>query len=621
MKSSAISERDIFPPSEIEKIELLENQELVNFVSHYIELMEPKSVFLVTDSGADYEYVRKKSLEYGEEGELASPNHTYHFDNYYDQARDKENTKVLTVNGEKLPFINTMEREAGIREIEGLMKGIMRERTMLIGFFSLGPKDSPLSLKGVQITDSYYVMHSEMILYRTDFDYFVNHPDTEFLKFVHSQGEVDSRKVSKNLKDRRIYFDLEGNRSLSVNTQYAGNTVGLKKLAFRVTIGRALKEGWLSEHMFLMGVNGNGNRVTYITGAFPSACGKTSTCTVPSERLVGDDLVFIKERDGIARAINVENGVFGIIDGVNETDDGPLWEVLGSGDEVIFSNVLINNGSPYWNEMGIPMPDFGENHSGEWKRYNKDAEGKEISHSHKNARFTVKLSSFSGLDRTALNDKHGVPVEGMIFGGRDSDTWPPVSESLSWDHGVVNKGASIESETTAATLGKTGVRVFNAMSIMEFLSVDLGKYLENYLKFGTKLKKQPRIFAVNYFLTENGRFLNAKVDKAVWLKWMEKRIHGEVEAILTPIGYIPKYEDIKPLFRSILNKDYTMGQYEEQFKIRVSKLIEKDVRIKETYKGIPTTPREVYEELEGEIGRLKKLQEQKGDTVSPTVLR
>ncbi|MEM0135917.1 MAG: phosphoenolpyruvate carboxykinase domain-containing protein, partial [Thermoplasmatales archaeon] len=389
------------------------------------------------------------------------------------------------------------------------------------------------------------------------------------------------------------------------------------KLAFRITIARALNDGWLSEHMFLMGVNGTGNRVTYFTGAFPSGCGKTSTCTVPSERLVGDDLVFIKKANGVAKAINVENGVFGIIDGINQQDDPRIWDVLTNGDEVIFSNVLVSGGVPYWNGMNIPIPDFGENHSGEWRRGKRDAEGKEIPPSHKNARFTVKLSSFSGLDKEALNSKDGVPVEGIIFGGRDSDTWPPVCESLNWNHGVVNKGGSIESETTAATLGKTGVRTFNAMSIMEFLSVDLGKYLQNYLDFGEALERKPLIFAVNYFLTENGKFLNDKVDKAIWLKWMEKRVHGEVEAILTPIGYIPKYEDLKPLFRSILKKEYTIEQYQNQFKLRISKLIEKDERIKEIYSEISTTPRQVMDELDTEISRLREFKEKYGDDVSP----
>lgn len=620
MKTSNISNRDLFPTSESRKIELIENKELSEFISHYIELMEPSSVFIVTDSEEDYRYIRKKSLETAEERPLEVMNHTFHFDNYYDQARDKENTRILTADGRGLPFLNTMERQAGIREIEGLMRGIMRGREMLVGFFSLGPKDSPLSIKGVQITDSYYVVHSDMMLYRTDFDSFVKNQNIDFLKFVHSQGEVDSRKTSKNLKNRRIYFDLDGNTSFSVNTQYAGNTVGLKKLAFRITIGRALKEGWLSEHMFLMGVNGKDGRVTYLTGAFPSACGKTSTCMVPTERIVGDDLVFIKVKGGVARAINAEYGVFGIIDGVNEKDDGTIWNVLNGEDEVIFSNVLINDGKPYWNGMGIPIPDSGENHSGEWKRGNRDLEGKEITPSHRNARFTVKLNSFSGLDKEALNGREGVPVDGMIFGGRDSDTWPPVCESLDWNHGIINKGASIESESTAASLGKVGVRTFNAMSIMEFLSVDLGKYLENYIEFGTKLKKKPLIFAVNYFLKEGDTYLNDKVDKAVWLKWMERRIHGDVDAIKTPIGFIPKYDDLRPLFESILHKDYTEPQYEKQFKIRTAKLIEKDERVRKVYSGIPTSPAQVLSELDEEIARLREAKGKFGDEVSPVHL-
>ncbi len=313
--------------------------------------------------------------------------------------------------------------------------------------------------------------------------------------------------------------------------------------------------------------------------------------------------------------------MFGIIDGVNQPHDSTIWKVLFSEDEAIFSNVLVNDGNPYWNEMGIPIPESGENHSGVWKKGNKDAAGKEITPSHKNARFTVRLSSFSSLDGAALDNKDGVPIEGTIYGGRDSDTWPPVVQSLSWNHGVINKGASIESETTAAALGKTGVRTFNAMSIMEFLSVDLGKYLENYLRFGTKLKKRPLIFAVNYFLKEGGEFLNDKVDKAVWLRWMEKRIHEEVDAILTPIGFIPKYEDLMPLFKSVLQKDYTKEQYDSQFKIRISKLIEKDLRIKEVYEGIATTPSEVQKELDAEISRLREMQKRYGDEVSPSAIQ
>ncbi len=618
MKNEVISFlKEKYDPDEVAKIENIENDEFFDFLYDVVKLAEPSKIFFVNETNNDYEYVRKKALEYNEERVLKNANHTYHFDNYYDQARDKENTKIL-VEGGPLPLLNTMDRKKGIEEIRELMKGIMKDREMFVGFFVLGPKDSWFTIPAIQITDSAYVMHSELILYRNAYEYFLKNKNVHFLKFIHSQGELDERKTSKNLDKRRIYFDVDGETAYSVNNQYAGNSVGLKKNAFRLTIAKALKEGWLSEHMFLMGVNGPNGRVTYLTGAFPSMCGKTSTCMLPHERLVGDDLSFIKIKDGKAYGVNVENGVFGIIEDINEKDDPVIWNVLFSDTEIIFSNILVYNGKPYWNGMGTPIPDKGENHSGIWWKGKKDKDGKEIPPSHKNARFTVRLEPFPNLDKWALDNPEGVEVGGMIYGGRDSDTWPPVCEAFNWDHGVINKGASIESETTAATIGKEGVRTFNPMSIIEFLSVDLGKYLDNYLKFKEKLKKEPKIFGVNYFLKDkNGKYLNEKTDKAVWLKWMELRVHGDVDAVTTPIGYIPKYEDLRDLFKKVQNKDYSQKDYEEQFKIRVPELISKCDRIIEIYRKIPTVPEKVIKELEEEKKRLMDAREKFGDYISP----
>jgi len=618
MKNEVISFlKEKYDPDEVAKIENIENDEFFDFLYDVVKLAEPSKIFFVNETNNDYEYVKKKALEYNEERVLKNANHTYHFDNYYDQARDKENTKIL-VEGGSLPLLNTMERKKGIEEVRELMKGIMKDREMFVGFFVLGPKDSMFTIPAIQITDSAYVMHSELILYRNAYEYFVKNKNVHFLKFIHSQGELDERKTSKNLDKRRIYFDVDGETAYSVNNQYAGNSVGLKKNAFRLTIAKALKEGWLSEHMFLMGVNGPNGRVTYFTGAFPSMCGKTSTCMIPHERLVGDDLSFIKIKNGKAYAVNVENGVFGIIEDINEKDDPIIWKVLFSDTEIIFSNILVYNGKPYWNGMGIPIPDKGENHSGIWWKGKKDKDGKEIPPSHKNARFTVRLEPFPNLDKWALDNPEGVELGGIIYGGRDSDTWPPVCEAFNWDHGVINKGASIESETTAATIGKEGVRTFNPMSIIEFLSVDLGKYLDNYLKFKEKLKKEPKIFGVNYFLKDkNGKYLNEKTDKAVWLKWMELRVHGDVDAVTTPIGYIPKYEDLRDLFKKVQKKDYSQKDYEEQFKIRVPELISKCDRIIEIYRKIPTVPEKVIKELEEEKKRLMDAREKFGDYISP----
>ncbi|WP_297457915.1 phosphoenolpyruvate carboxykinase (GTP) [Thermococcus sp.] len=604
------------------KIKAIDNPELHSFLAEWIEWLEPEKVFVCTDSEEDEISVRWKAIYYGEEKMLETPNHTVHYDSYYDQARDKANTAILTPGGKKLPYINTKDREEGLKEIRELMRGIMRGKELFVCFFTLGPRNSIFTIPAVQLTDSAYVAHSEFILYRKGYEEFKRlGRSARFFRFVHSAGELDERKTSKNLEERRIYIDLEDETVYSVNTQYGGNTIGLKKLAFRLTIKRAVEEGWLSEHMFLMRVNGPHGRKTYFTGAYPSMCGKTSTAMIPWENIVGDDLSFILPVNGVARGANVEKGVFGIIQGVNPRDDPILWKVLHSPVEIIFSNVLVKDGKPYWNDMGIEIPEDGENHSGKWWKGKKDEEGNEIPPSHKNARFTVSLEHFPNVDLEALENPCGVEVGGMIFGGRDKDTWPPVREAFDWKHGVITMGASLESETTAATLGKEGVRAFNPMAILDFMSVHLGDYIRNYLEFGKKIRKTPKIFAVNYFLRdENGNWLNGKLDKAVWLKWMELRVHGDVDAIETPIGYIPRYRDLARLFRDVLGADYTREDYEKQFTIRVPELLAKIERIEETYGKLEDVPDELFQVLEEERKRLLEAGEKYGDYISPFAL-
>ena len=608
---------------QFEKLRAIDNPELHEFLADWIEWLEPDKVFVCTDSKEDESYVRWKALYYGEERLLETPNHTVHYDNYYDQARDKANTKLLVPGGKEIPFLNTKDRDEGLKEIRELMRGIMKGKELFVCFFVLGPRNSVFTIPAVQLTDSAYVAHSEFILYRKGYEEFRRlGRQARFFRFVHSAGELDERKTSKNLDRRRIYIDLVGETVYSVNTQYGGNTIGLKKLAFRLTIQRAVREGWLSEHMFLMRVNGPNGRKTYFTGAYPSMCGKTSTAMISWENIVGDDLTFIMPFNGVARGANVEKGVFGIIQGVNPEDDPIIWQVLHSPVEIIFSNVLVKDGKPYWNEMGVPIPEEGENHSGKWWRGKRDREGNEIPPSHKNARFTVSLEHFPNVDMEALEAPCGVEIGGMIFGGRDKDTWPPVREAFDWKHGVITMGASLESETTAATLGKEGVRAFNPMAILDFMSVPLGEYIENYLKFGEGLRKAPKIFAVNYFLRdEKGNWLNHKLDKAVWLKWMELRVHGDVDAIETPIGYIPKYEDLARLFREVLNKDYSREDYERQFTIRVPELLAKIERIEKIYREqVKEVPEELFKVLEEERKRLLEARKKYGEYISPFVL-
>jgi len=609
--------KDKFKKGSYEKFERIKNKKVQEFILKFISLCNPSSVFVRDDSQEDALYIRKRAIEIGEEGKLITDGHTYHFDGYYDQARDKENTKFLITPDIKLgPHLNSIEREKGLEEIINLLKNIMEGKEAFILFLGLGPVNSEFSIYAVQITDSAYVAHSEDILYRPAYSVFIEKEDIEFFKYVHSAGQLTENKTSKNWNKRRIYIDFIEETVYSVNTQYAGNTVGLKKLALRLAIKKAYREKWLAEHMFVMGVKGK-NRKSYFLGAFPSMCGKTSTCMVKGESVVGDDIAYLRERNGKVYAVNVERGIFGIIRDVNEKDDPLIWKALTTPGEVIFSNILVYNGVPYWLGDGRETQEEGINFSGKWYKGKRDENGKEIPPSHPNARYTIRLSSLENCD-SALEDQNGVEVKGIIFGGRDSDTWPPVFESFNWNHGVVTIGASLESETTAATLEKTGIRKFNIMAILDFLSIPIGKYIENYLEFGKRLSSAPSIFGVNYFLKdEKSEFLTDKQAKRVWLKWMELKANKDIEGIKTPIGYIPYYEDLKRLFMEVLGVDYKEEDYLKQFSLRVPQNIMKMDRIIEIYEKEENLPDVVLEILKKQKEELEKTKEKFGDFVSP----
>ncbi|NQU18435.1 MAG: phosphoenolpyruvate carboxykinase (GTP) [Candidatus Saganbacteria bacterium] len=578
------------------KLEGLNNPKLIEFVTKYVEHCNPDSLFVRTDSKEDAQYIRDKAEKNGEESKLAAEGHTYHFDGLKDQARDKANTKYLLPSGVDLgPNINSTDKVKGLDEVHGFLKNSMQGKEMYIAFFCLGPTNSDFSISAVQITDSSYVVHSEGILYRSGYEQFKNAKD--FFRFVHTAGVLENG-VCINVDKRRVYIDLEDNIVFSTNTQYAGNTVGLKKLSLRLAIQKAMREEWLAEHMLVMGVHGPKDRVTYFTGAFPSACGKTSTSMIQGETIVGDDIAYLRNKDGVVVAANVEAGIFGIIRDVNAQGDPQIFKALTSPGEVIFSNVLITDGVPHWLGDGREMPKKGINYSGDW------SEGSEHKPSHMNARYTIRISALENRDPKA-DAPEGVPVGGIIYGGRDSDTWVPVKQAFDWNHGVITMGASIESETTAATLGKSGVRKFNIMSNMDFVSVPLSEYINKYLEFGAKLKNPPSVFAVNYFLKDKeGNYISGIKDKAVWVKWMELRVNGDVEAIKTATGYIPKYEDLKKLFKQVLNKDYTEESYKEMFTLRVKGNLEKIERIKAVYQKVPNAPDILFKILDDQKQRL-----------------
>jgi len=607
-----------------DKLMKIDNPILHEFIAKYIDHCNPDKVFICTDAPEDIKYIRDAAIRNGEETQLATEGHTIHFDSYYDQARDKAHTLILMPKGAKLDkSIKTGDRDECLKEIHEIMKDIMKDKEVYVRFFCLGPTKSEFSQPVIQLTDSAYVAHSEDILYRQGFEEFVRQgKDAKFFKIVHSAGELDERNTSKNLDKRRIYIDLEDNIVYSANTQYGGNTIGLKKLAMRLAINRGSKEGWLTEHMLVMGVHGPNDRITYVTGAFPSLCGKTSTAMIDNETVVGDDIAYLRKINNEVRAVNVEAGVFGIIMGINSKDDPGIWKALHTPTEIIFSNILMTpEKGVHWIDKDGEVPAKGQNHAGEWEIGKKDKDGKEITVSHRNARFTIGLENFSNLDPT-LHDPKGVAIGGMVYGGRDSDTWVPIEESFDWAHGIITKGASLESETTAATLGEEGVRKFNLMSNLDFLSIPIAKYIQANLDFAKNLEKTPLIFGVNYFLKgKDGNFLNAKTDKKIWYKWAELRANGDVGAIDTPTGRIPKYEDLKSLFKEVLNKDYSLEDYNKQFMVRVPESLAKIERIKKIYEtDVMDAPKVLFDTLEAQKQRLIKAQTKHGDYITPDKL-
>ena len=602
------------------KLMAVKNTKIHNFVADAIELTNPDEVFVCTDSEEDVKRVRETAITSGEESSLEIPGHTYHFDGPQDQGRDREVTKYLVPKDQTLSkALNQIEREEGLKEIRGLMKDCMKGRTMILRFLSLGPTGSVFSIPCVQATDSWYVAHSEDLLYRSAYSQLcmIGKEENVFC-FLHSEGELNERMVSSDVEHKRVYMDYTIDTIYTVNTQYGGNTMGLKKLALRLTIRKADREGWLAEHMFVSGVYGPGGRKTYLAGAFPSACGKTSTAMLPDENILGDDIAYFRKIDGKVRAVNAENGIFGIIQSVKEESDPLIWDVLHKPGEVIFSNILVADKTPYWLDMGEETPDEGINFTGEWFKGKKDDNGKEIPLAHKNARYTVTLKALKNCD-PELNNPDGVELGGVMYGGRDGKASVPVQQSFDWAHGIISYGASLETETTFAIIGQEGKMEINLMSIQDFLAIPFGKYIQNNIEFAKGIENPPLVFGVNYFLKDkDGKFLNGVRDKHVWVKWMELRIHSEAEAIKCPTGLIPYYQDLVKLFKQVLNKDYTREDYVKQFTIRVPETLAKIQRVEKYHReNIPTNSKLVYETMTKTRELLKEAAAKYGDYISP----
>jgi phosphoenolpyruvate carboxykinase (GTP) len=482
------------------------------------------------------------------------------------------------------------------------------------------------------ITDSYYVVHSGNILYPAVFDNFDAEVERAGLYFFncHSYGRFKSEDVPK----ARVYMDRSWRTTYSFNCTYAGNTLLLKKGNHRFAVDYCVYDRTgeeLSEHMFITGVQGPGGRVTYFAGAAPSGCGKTTTAMVGTD-FIGDDLAQLWiEEDGTCRAINPEKGIFGIVKDVNREGDPLLMKPL-RGDfpaEVIYSNVLIDeNGVPRWEGDGDPEPTKGRNYLGEWTP-GMEKDGKPVACSHPNSRCTINCTDIENYNTEAATDPAGVPVQVITYSGRDSDTMPPVWVAKNPDEGVVI-GASIQSAATATEVGASGVRR-QPWANQPFIPGPLADYMDSQLQFfnSDKLTKKPIMAGLNYFLTYGARggeagdtrLLGEKKDVKPWLTWLERRANGEVEAIDSPIGYLPLYEDLQALFKETIDKEYPKDLYDKQFSLYIDNILARIELQREAYRKEANCPEVIFKVYDQQKQDLEVLKNDFGPIVTPDQLQ
>jgi phosphoenolpyruvate carboxykinase (GTP) len=414
----------------------------------------------------------------------------------------------------------------------------------------MGPVGSPFSKIGVELTDSRYVVLNMLIMTRAGESVLRQlEKDDDFTRCLHSKAELDINK-------RLILHFPEDNTIWSVGSGYGGNVLlGKKCLSLRIASFLAKKEHWLAEHMLIMGIEEPNGHIEYIAAAFPSACGKTNLAMLlPPEGLkrkgyriwtVGDDIAWMRiDSDGALWAVNPETGFFGVAPGTNSKSNPNMVETIKK--NTIYTNVLLKpDRTVWWEGADGEMPQEGIDWQGQqWKPGTKDAQGNIIKAAHANARFTAPITNCPSAS-FRLDQHHGVPISAIIFGGRRQHLAPLVYQSLNWQHGIF-VGATMGSELTAAQFGKLGEVRRDPMAMLPFCGYNMAYYFRHWLDMGKKMAKAPKIFHVNWFRQdEKGNFLwpgfgeNLRI-----LEWVLDRCNNKVEAIQTPIGYIPLASDI-----------------------------------------------------------------------------
>ncbi len=615
---------------ELAKLEKITTEDALLKIANSISLCDPDSVMINSGSEADVLAIRRMSIEKGEEQPLAMKDHTIHFDLPEEQARIVDRTFYIVNPDEKISVLaKKILRDEGHTYVETHLKGVMKGKTMLVGFFNRGPAGAPATIPALEITSSTYVMHSANLLYRNSFNTFDQEVKATgfFFTNLHSEGPWRA----EDLPNARVFMDRSWLTTYSMFCTYAGNTLLMKKGNHRFAVDLATyfhRGKQLSEHMFITGFDGPGGRQSYFCGAAPSGCGKTTTA-MAGDRFVGDDLaqMWIAD-DGTMRAVNPEKGIFGIVEDVNREGDPYLMKCLREeGTEVIFSNVLIGDDLvPHWVGSGEEHSEKGRNFQGEWWQGKTDANGKPIPISHPNARATVPNEAIGNYDLEAAEDPRGVHVKVITYSGRDSDTMPPIWVAKNPDHGVTI-GASIVSASTATEVGVTGVRR-QPWANAPFIPGALADYMSAQFEFfnSDDLSDKPIMAGLNYFLTagarggEGTRLLGEKRDVKVWLSWLERRSFNEVDAIETPIGFLPKYEDLKKLFADLIQKDYPRDLYDMQFCLYVDKIIARIDLQNEAYGKEDNVPAELFEVYKEQRAGLEELKAKYGSEILPAQL-
>ncbi len=517
-------------------------------------MCQPEKI-VVIDGGES----QKKELE--EEafstGELIKPNQArlpgcaYHRTAPNDVARTENLTFICSKKKQDAGSTNNwMSPRLAYKKASAIFNGSMKGRTMYVIPFSMGPVGSPFSKVGVELTDSIYVVLNMRIMTRVG-KKVLEHlgRDGIFTKCLHSKADLDI--------NRRLILHFPADNTIwSVGSGYGGNVLlGKKCLSLRIASSIAKNEGWLAEHMLILGIEKPDGRIEYITGAFPSACGKTNLAMlIPPEALkkkgykiwtVGDDIAWMRvDSDGALRAINPETGFFGVLPGTNR-DTNPNAMITMQKNS-IYTNVVLTPDRTVWWEggEGSPPPQGIDWLGRPWRPDMRDKDGNPIKGAHPNSRFTAPISQCPSAS-LGSEHHHGVPVSAIIFGGRRASRAPLVYESFNWQHGVY-AGATMASERTAAQYGKQGEVRRDPMAMLPFCGYNIADYFNHWLNIGKKMAKPPKIFFVNWFRKDkSGKFIwPGFAENLRILNWIIERSEGNIGATRTPLGYIPRYEDM-----------------------------------------------------------------------------